>query len=103
MSVITLTKDNFEEEVLNSDVPVLVDFWASWCGPCRMISPIIEEIAAEETGIKVGKVNVDDEPELASTYNIMSIPTIMVFKNGEVVNVAVGAKPKSALLSLVKS
>lgn len=103
MSVITLTKDNFEDEVLNSDVPVLVDFWASWCGPCRMISPIIEEIAAEENGIKVGKVNVDDEPELASTYNIMSIPTIMVFKNGEVVNVAVGAKPKSALLSLVKS
>lgn len=103
MSVITLTKDNFEEEVLNSDVPVLVDFWATWCGPCRMISPIIEEIAAEETGIKVGKVNVDDEPELASTYNIMSIPTIMVFKNGEVVNVTVGAKPKSALLSLVKS
>ena len=102
MSVITLTKDNFEEEVLNSDVPVLVDFWASWCGPCRMISPIIEEIAAEETGIKVGKVNVDDEPELASTYNIMSIPTIMLFNNGEVVNVAVGAKPKSALLSLVK-
>ncbi|HHT92518.1 MAG TPA: thioredoxin [Clostridia bacterium] len=103
MSVITLTKDNFEDEVLNSDVPVLVDFWASWCGPCRMISPIIEEIAAEENGIKVGKVNVDDEPELASTYNIMSIPTIMVFKNGEVVNVAVGARPKSALLSLVKS
>jgi thioredoxin 1 len=67
MSVITLTKDNFEDEVLNSDVPVLVDFWASWCGPCRMISPIIEEIAAEENGIKVGKVNVDDEPELAST------------------------------------
>ncbi len=103
MSVITLTKDNFEDEVLNSDVPVLVDFWASWCGPCRMISPIIEEIAAEENGIKVGKVNVDDEPELASTYHIMSIPTIMVFKNGEVVNVAVGARPKSALLSLVKS
>lgn len=103
MSVITLTKNNFEDEVLNSDVPVLVDFWASWCGPCRMISPIIEEIAAEENGIKVGKVNVDDEPELASTYNIMSIPTIMVFKNGEVVNVAVGARPKSTLLSLVKS
>ena len=95
MSVITLTKDNFEDEVLNSDVPVLVDFWASWCGPCRMISPIIEEIAAEENGIKVGKVNVDDEPELASTYNIMSIPQSW-YLNGEVVNVA-GARPKSAL------
>ena len=103
MSVITLTKDNFEKEVLNSDKPVLVDFWASWCGPCRMISPIIDEIAEEEDSIKVGKVNVDEEPELASTYNVMSIPTIMVFKNGEVVNTAVGAKPKSALLSLVKN
>lgn len=102
MSVVTITKDNFNEEVLNSEKPVLVDFWAEWCGPCRMVGPVIDEIAEEESTIKVGKVNVDEEPELASQFNVMSIPTIIVFKNGEVAKTTVGAKPKSALLDLVK-
>ena len=91
MSVITLTKSNFQEEVLNSSKPVLVDFWASWCGPCRMVSPIVDEIAEERQDIKVGKVNVDEQPELASQFGIMSIPTLMVFKNGKIANQAMGA------------
>lgn len=102
MSVVTVTKNNFEEEVLKSDKPVLVDFWAPWCGPCRMVHPILEEIASEEKGVKVCKVNVDEENELAGKYGIMSIPTIMVFKDGKLAKTSVGAKPKSALLDLVK-
>ena len=94
MSVITITKENFEAEVLRSDKPVLVDFWASWCGPCRMVAPIVEEIAAERTDAKVGKINVDEQPELANMFRIMSIPTLLVFKNGKVVNQAVGVQPK---------
>ena len=82
MSVITITKENFEQEVLHSDKPVLLDFWASWCGPCRMVSPIVDEIADETSSIKVGKVNVDEQPELAAQFQVMSIPTLMVFKNG---------------------
>ena len=101
MSVITITKENFEQEVLHSDKPVLLDFWASWCGPCRMVSPIVDEIADETSSIKVGKVNVDEQPELAARFQVMSIPTLMVFKNGTVTNQSVGAKPKAAILALL--
>ncbi len=101
MSIITITKDNFESEVVNSDRPVLVDFWASWCGPCRMVSPIVDEIAGERGDIKVGKINVDEEQELAVRFQVMSIPTLMVFKNGEVVKQAVGAQPKAQILSML--
>lgn len=102
MSVITITKENFEQEVLQADCPVLLDFWASWCGPCRMVSPIVDEIAAEATDKKVGKVNVDEQPELAQRFGVMSIPTLVVLKNGQVVNKAVGARPKAAILQLLE-
>ena len=101
MSVITLTKENFEQEVLRSDKPVLVDFWASWCGPCRMVSPIVDEIAEERSDIEVGKVNVDGQQMLAAQFSVMSIPTLLVFKNGQVVNQAVGARPKQQILALL--
>ncbi len=101
MAELTITTSNFEEEVLKSEVPVLVDFWAAWCGPCKMLSPIIKEIADEVQGVKIGKVNVDEEPDLAMKYKIMSIPTVMVFKNGEVVNKAIGMQTKAALLQLL--
>ena len=101
MSAIQVNKDNFQEVVLNSDKPVLVDFWASWCGPCRMVAPILEEIANERSDVKVCKINVDEEPELAGRYNVMSIPTLLVVKEGEVVSQAVGARPKSQILSLL--
>ena len=103
MIEIKLTKQNFENEVLKSDIPVLVDFWAPWCGPCRMIGPIIEEIAAEADGkYKVGKINVDDEQELAAAYHIISIPTIIVFKDGKPKNTALGVRSKSELLNMLK-
>ena len=103
MAEITLTAANFEEEVLHSDIPVLVDFWATWCGPCRMMAPVIAQIAEEQEGkIKVGKIDVDDEPELAVQYGIASIPTLKVFKNGEVVNSSIGAIPKAAVEALLK-
>lgn len=102
MSVVTITKENFKQEVLESTKPVLIDFWASWCGPCRMVSPIVDEIAAENPDIKVGKVNVDEQPELAQQYGVMSIPTLIVFKEGKAVNQTVGARSKAALLALVK-
>lgn len=96
------TTANFNEEVLQSDVPVLVDFWATWCMPCRMLGPVIDEIAEEANGFKVGKINVDEEPELAAKYNVMSIPTVMVFKNGKVAASTVGVQSKNALLDLLK-
>ncbi|HIV85934.1 MAG TPA: thioredoxin [Candidatus Monoglobus merdigallinarum] len=100
-NVITLTSENFESEVLRSDKPVLVDFWASWCGPCRMVSPIVDEIAGEVSGIKVGKVNVDEQAELAGRYGVMSIPTLILFSGGEAVKQSVGAKSKAALLEFI--
>lgn len=102
MSALKLTKANFETEVLQSDRPVLVDFWAPWCGPCRMVSPIIEEIAEETDTAKVTKVNVDEQPELAAEFGVMSIPTLLVFKNGRVTNKAVGARQKSAILEMLR-
>ena len=101
MAVITITKENFDAEVLRSAQPVLLDFWASWCGPCRMLSPIVDEVAEERSDIKVGKVNVDEQPELAGQFDVMSIPTLLVFENGKLVNRAVGARPKSGVLSLL--
>lgn len=101
MAVLTITKNNFEAEVLRSDIPVLIDFWASWCGPCRMMSPIVDEIAAERGDIKVGKVNVDEESELAGAFNVMSIPTLVVIKEGKVVNGAVGVRPKAEILRMI--
>ena len=92
MSALNITKNNFQSEVINSDKPVLLDFWAPWCGPCRMVVPIIDEIAAERSDIKVGKVNVDEEPELASQFGVMSIPTLVVMKNGKITNQAMGAR-----------
>ena len=101
MKYITITKDNFENEVLKSDKPVLLDFWASWCGPCRMIAPTIEEIAEENDSIKVGKINVDDERDLSLQFGIQSIPTLIVMKDGKVANQAVGAMPKESILALL--
>ncbi len=102
MSAIKLTKANFETEVMNSDKPVLIDFWASWCGPCKMLSPVIEEVAGETTDAKVCKVNVDEEPDLAAQFQVMSIPTLVFMKNGEVSNVSVGYKPKAEVLKMIK-
>ena len=101
MSVITINKNNFREEVLCSDKPVLLDFWASWCGPCRMVSPIVDEIAAERSDIKVGKINVDEQPELAGQFQIISIPTLVVVKDGRIDNQAVGARPKAQILAML--
>ncbi len=103
MSVLKITKDNFEQEVMNSDKPVLLDFWASWCGPCRMVGPIVEEIAEETVGsVKVGKVNVDEEPELAQSFDVSSIPTLLVMKNGKMVQSTVGVRSKQAILDMIK-
>ena len=104
MTALKLTQDNFEQEVLKADKPVLVDFWAPWCGPCRMVSPIVEEIAGEVADrAKVGKVNVDEEPELAARYGVMSIPTLMVVKGGKVVRQSAGARPKEQILAMLQS
>lgn len=101
MAVVTITKENFENEVLKSDKPVLLDFWATWCGPCRMVSPIVDEIANERDDIKVGKINVDEQGELSMQFRIVSIPTLIVMKNGEDANKAVGAMPKEEILNLL--
>ena len=101
MSVLTITKDNFENEVIKSDKPVLLDFWAAWCGPCRMVSPVVDEIAGELTNAKVGKVNVDEQPELASAFRVMSIPTLAVVKDGKVVNTAVGVRSKADIIQMI--
>lgn len=101
MEPITLTADNFDSEVLKSDKPVLVDFWATWCGPCRMVSPLVDEIANENEDVKVGKINVDEQPKLAERFGIMSIPTLMVFKGGASVSKSVGARSKEAILEML--
>ena len=101
MAVITITKENFAQEVLQSEKPVLLDFWASWCGPCRMLSPIVDEVAEERGDVKVGKVNVDEQPELAGEFGVMSIPTLLVFERGKLVRQAVGARPKASVLDLL--
>ena len=101
MSAINIHKNNFQNEVLNSEKKVLLDFWAPWCGPCRMVVPIVEEIADERPDIKVGKINVDEEVELASQFGIMSIPTLVVIENGKIVNQAMGARPKEAILGML--
>lgn len=101
MAALKITKDNFQSEVLEAKGTVLVDFWASWCGPCKMIGPIIDQIADERSDVKVCKINVDDEQELAVQFKVMSIPTLLVFKDGQVVNQSLGAKPKAAILAML--
>ena len=101
MAALTINRENFNEEVMRSDKPVLLDFWASWCGPCRMVGPILEEIARERPDIKVGKINVDEQPELASAFRVMSIPTLVVMKDGKVVRQSAGARPKAQILSML--
>ena len=101
MAVITITKENFESEVLHSAKPVLLDFWASWCGPCRMLSPVVDEVAEERTDVKVGKVNVDEQPDLAAEFGVMSIHTLLVFRDGKLASQSVGARPKSGVLALL--
>ena len=101
MSAININKNNFHSEVMNSEKKVLLDFWAPWCGPCRMVVPLVEEIARERSDIKVGKINVDEQPELASQFGIMSIPTLMVMEDGKIVSKAMGARPKGAILAML--
>ena len=101
MSVLIITKENFDQQVLQNTKPVLLDFWASWCGPCRMLSPVVDEIAQENDAIAVGKINVDEQPELASQFGVMSIPTLMVFKDGKAVNTSVGVVPKAKILEML--
>ncbi|MEG0978843.1 MAG: thioredoxin [Oscillospiraceae bacterium] len=102
MSVLTITKENYESEVINSEKPVLIDFWASWCGPCKMLSPVVDEIAEEVTDAKICKINVDEQPELAAEFRVMSIPTLAVIKDGKLVNTTVGVRPKDDIIKMIK-
>lgn len=102
MSAINISKSNFQEEVIHSDKPVLLDFWAPWCGPCRMVVPLVDEIAQERNDIKVGKINIDEQAELASKFGIMTIPTLLVIKDGQIVNKAIGARSKNKILELIE-
>lgn len=102
MAALKITSENFEKEVLESKEPVLLDFWAQWCAPCRMLSPVVDEVAAEVEGVKVGKINVDDENALAAKFNVMSIPTLVVIKDGQEVNRSTGVIPKEAIMNLIK-
>ena len=101
MSVINITKNNFESEVINSDKPVLLDFWAAWCAPCRMLTPILEQIAAENPDIKVGKINIDEQEALSDAFGILSVPTLIVFKNGKPIKQASGVRPKKQILDMM--
>jgi len=103
MAMITVTRENFEQEVMKATKPVMVDFWASWCGPCRMLSPIVDQMAEECTDAAFGKVNVDEQPELAARFGVMSIPTVIVFKDGKIVRQTVGAQPKASLEKLLQN
>lgn len=103
MSVLTIHKENFDAEVMNSTKPVLIDFWASWCGPCRMLSPLVDEIAEETPAVKIGKINVDEQPELAQQFGVMSIPTLVFFKDGKVAGKTVGVQPKRAILNMIEA
>ena len=103
MAVTVITEGNFESEVVNSDKPVLLDFWAEWCGPCRMLSPVVEEVASEHPEVKVGKVNVDEQPKLATRFGVSSIPTLFFFKDGKPVGTMVGAQPKAAIERLLSN
>jgi len=102
MAALHISKDNFNKEVINSDMPVLLDFWAQWCGPCMMLSPIIEELAAEVTGAKICKINVDEQPELAAQFKIMTIPTLVVVQNGKVSSTSIGVKPKAEIFDMIQ-
>jgi len=102
MSVLNITKDNFNTEVMHSDKPVLIDFWANWCGPCKMLSPTVDEIAKEFSEVKVCKVNIDEQPEIAKQFQVMSIPTLVMVKNGMIVNRSVGVRPKAAITNMIK-
>ena len=102
MSAININKTKFQQEVMQSEKPELLDFWAPWCGPCRMVVPLVEQIAEERSDIKVGKINVDEQPELAAQFRVMSIPTLVVMKNGQIVNQSVGAKPKQQILAMLQ-
>ena len=101
MSILKITKENFDDVVLKNEKPVLVDFYADWCGPCKLVGPIVEEIAKEHSEIVVGKINVDNDPELAIKFQVMSIPTLMVFKNGEITNKTLGFQPKESILKML--
>lgn len=103
MSILTLTKDNFKKEVMEADKPVLIDFWAGWCGPCRMLSPVVDQLAEEISDVKICKVNVDEQPELAREFSVMSIPTLVYMKNGKIVNQTAGVKSKAAIADMISA
>lgn len=103
MSIITITKENFNQEVLQSEKPILVDFWASWCGPCRMLSPVVDRVADNQSEVKVGKINVDEQPDLAQQFRVMTIPTLILFKNGQPVKQSVGVQTEAAIMNMIKN